>query len=200
MKDPYEVLGVPRSASEQEIKSAYRELAKKYHPDNYQNNPLADLAQEKMREINEAYDTIVKERVAGREGSRNGQSGGQQGSAAPLFAQIRSLIYTGRVEEAHRLLDTVNASNRTAEWHFLMGMVLRQKGWLADARTYFEEAVRLDPQNIEYRAALGGAGIPFSGEGGMPYATTCCLPCGGGPCEMCTTFLCINSFCNCGCR
>ena len=66
MKDPYEVLGVSRNASEQEIKAAYRELAKKYHPDNYQNNPLADLAQEKMREINEAYDEIVKERSSRR--------------------------------------------------------------------------------------------------------------------------------------
>ena len=55
MKDPYEVLGVPHGASEDEIKKAYRELARKYHPDNYVNNPLADLAQEKMKEINEAY-------------------------------------------------------------------------------------------------------------------------------------------------
>ena len=72
MKDPYEVLGVSRNASEQEIKAAYRELAKKYHPDNYQNNPLADLAQEKMREINEAYDEIVKERSR-RPHLRNGR-------------------------------------------------------------------------------------------------------------------------------
>ena len=63
MKDPYSVLGVSQSASDDEIKKAYRELARKYHPDNYQNNPLADLAEEKMKEINEAYDAITKQRA-----------------------------------------------------------------------------------------------------------------------------------------
>ena len=60
MKDPYEVLGVPHGASQEQIKKAYRDLARKYHPDNYTDNPLADLAQEKMKEINEAYDTLTK--------------------------------------------------------------------------------------------------------------------------------------------
>ena len=62
MRDPYTVLGVSPSATDEAVKKAYRELARKYHPDNYQNNPLADLAEEKMKEINEAYDTITKQR------------------------------------------------------------------------------------------------------------------------------------------
>ena len=56
MRDPYEILGVSRDASDEEIKNAYRQLARKYHPDNYADNPLSDLASEKMKEINEAYD------------------------------------------------------------------------------------------------------------------------------------------------
>ena len=65
MNDPYVTLGVARTATDEEVKKAYRELARKYHPDNYVNNPLADLAQEKMKEINEAYDAIEKERASG---------------------------------------------------------------------------------------------------------------------------------------
>ena len=58
MRDPYQVLGVPSTATDEEVKKAYRNLAKKYHPDNYHDDPLADLAQEKMKEINEAYEEI----------------------------------------------------------------------------------------------------------------------------------------------
>ena len=65
MRDPYEVLGVSRNASQEEIKKAYRELSRKYHPDSYANNPLADLAEEKFKEVQEAYQQIM-----------NGQAGG----------------------------------------------------------------------------------------------------------------------------
>ncbi len=58
-RDPYDVLGVRRGANQDEIKRAYRELVKKYHPDNYKNHPLENLAKEKMQEINEAYDTLT---------------------------------------------------------------------------------------------------------------------------------------------
>ena len=68
-RDPYSVLGVSRDATEEQIKTAYRELARKYHPDNYADNPLSDLAEDKMSEINEAYDAIMQERRAGRSSS-----------------------------------------------------------------------------------------------------------------------------------
>ena len=63
IEDPYKVLGVSRGASEDEIKQAYLALVKKYHPDKYQGNPLADLAEEKLQEVNEAYDMLKEKSV-----------------------------------------------------------------------------------------------------------------------------------------
>ena len=68
MRDPYQVLGVPSTATDDEVKKAYRNLARKYHPDNYHDNPLADLAQERMKEINEAYEEIQTQRKRGASG------------------------------------------------------------------------------------------------------------------------------------
>ena len=83
MTDPYKILGVSRDATDDEIKKAYRELARKYHPDNYANSPLADLAEEKMKEINTAYSDIQKARAAGNSGqtasSGNSYDGGYTG-------------------------------------------------------------------------------------------------------------------------
>ena len=80
MRDPYEVLGIKPGASDDEIKRAYRDLARKYHPDNYQNNPLADLAEEKMKEINEAYDALSKK-------SSGYQSQGGYQQSQPAYQQ-----------------------------------------------------------------------------------------------------------------
>lgn len=68
VNDPYKVLEISPEATDEEVKTAYREMARKYHPDNYANNPLSDLAQEKMQEINEAYDTIIRMRKQGEAG------------------------------------------------------------------------------------------------------------------------------------
>ena len=76
-KNPYEVLGVPQSASDDEVKKAYRDLSRKYHPDANVNNPLADLAEEKFKEVQEAYDMIMKQRAQG-----GGDSGGSGGPVA----------------------------------------------------------------------------------------------------------------------
>ena len=78
MNDPYQVLGISESATDEEVKRAYRDLARKYHPDNYHDNPLADLAQEKMKEINAAYEEINRRRSGGSRPSGSGYTGGWQ--------------------------------------------------------------------------------------------------------------------------
>ena len=83
-KNPYEVLGVSPSASDEEIKKAYRDLTRKYHPDANVDNPLADLAEEKFKEVQEAYDTIMHERASGSSGSYSYGNG--------LFRQLRRLF------------------------------------------------------------------------------------------------------------
>ena len=115
MRDPYEVLGVSRDATDEEIKHAYRVLARKYHPDNYaSDNPLSHLAEEKMKEINEAYDQVQKMRVSGTSG---GASGGSLG-------EVRRLINASRFAEADVILDGIASSARTAEWHYLKAIIL----------------------------------------------------------------------------
>lgn len=80
-KNPYEVLGVRVGASQEEIKKAYRTLVKKYHPDNYADHPLADLAKEKMQEVNEAYDRLTSGKADA--GQHSSQSGANQNAQNP---------------------------------------------------------------------------------------------------------------------
>jgi hypothetical protein len=146
MRDPYAVLDVPPSASDEEIKKAYRELARKYHPDNYHNNPLADLAQEKMKEINEAYEAILKERSGSGWGSSYGQAAAgaarsqyqSAGGAAGPYNDVRSAINAGDLNRAEMLLGSI--TDRGAEWFFLMGSLCYRRGWMDEAASYFQTA------------------------------------------------------------
>ena len=202
MRDPYEVLGVSPDASDDEVKKAYRDLARKYHPDNYINNPLADLAEEKMKEINEAYDAITKGRAVGSSGGYaqshgyGGAASYQQqrqntGSGASVYAQARQAISRNDLNEAEWLLG--GAPSRNGEWYFLMGSIAYRKGWLDEARQNYQIAVQMEPNNMEYRQALG-----MMRQGGYGYQPDMM----GASCDAldcCTTMMCLNCMCG-GCR
>lgn len=183
MNDPYQVLGVAPSVSDDELKRAYRELAKKYHPDNYANNPLSDLAQEKMKEINEAYDTILKARAAGTRAAGSGGFG---------YQEIRSLIATGNLAKAEQLLNQM--PNQDAEWHFLMGSLALRKGWYDEARQQFQIASQMEPGNPEYRAALNRLVTAQTGTYQQYQGGVCPQ---FGVCECCSTMVCMDLCCNC---
>ncbi len=196
MNDPYSVLGVAPSASDDEVKKAYRDLARKYHPDNYHDNPLADLASEKMKEINEAYDTITKSRESG--GSYGGsayQSQSYQQSyqqsysgGSSAYATIRNLINANQLDQASNMLSGM--SNHDAEWNYLMGSVCWRRGWMDQAARYFRAAATMEPGNIEYRNAVqymnsGGQAYRPSGMGGSMTSSDACTVCNSLICADC---------------
>ena len=194
MNDPYQVLGVSKNATDEEIKKAYRDLARKYHPDNYHDNPLADLAQEKMKEINEAYDMITKSRSSG-----GGYSGGYQsssasssysGAGADELYRARNALNAGNLQFAEQLLNSCGVRN--AEWNFLMGTLCYRKGWLDDAYRYLQTAVSMDPGNMEYRQAMNQMS-----RGGASYNPAYYQQQNAGcdMCDVCTALMRMNMCC-----
>lgn len=190
MNNPYEVLGIPEYATEEQIKSAYRELARKYGDENADAGVPAQVAHRKMQEINEAYDQIIMNRGAAQGGPR-AQNGYYNGYSD--YRDIRDKINSGRIEDAQTLLDGIPPASRDAQWYFLKGNVQDKRGWLEEAFKNYGTACDMDPGNAEYRAAFDA--MNRSRSGGYNTQKQSGTGCSG--CDICTGLLCTDCCCEC---
>lgn len=194
--NPYSVLGVSRNATEEEIKAAYRNLVRKYHPDKYKDNPLADLAAEKMKEINEAYHILMKQKNgqnnASRDQGANRQYQQYQGADAGSaeFGEIEQMIRSGQIDAAMARLRA--CTMRTARWHYLMGLAALEKGWYNEAYQSFAMAIRMEPANPQYREAM----MRMQRQGGQ-YRDIGQGMTDASCCSCCTNLLCADCCCEC---
>ena len=191
--NPYKVLGVDSNASDEEVKRAYRELVKKYHPDRYADNELKDLASEKLKQVNAAYDEIQRLRQNKSSAGYEGASGRANYSSTGKYQPVWSRIQAGDLNGAESLLDTM--SPQDAEWHFLKGMILQRRGWYDGARQHFYTATNMDPSNMKYRQAyatvnnMGGGFTDFYGNNNPQYNDSCSC------CDVCGTLALLDCLC-----
>ena len=204
MKDPYSILGVSVGASDEEVKNAYRNLARRYHPDNYDdNNPLKELAKEKMQEINAAYDEIQRDRSESERQSTSSGSGysnsGSSYSSNTIYATVRQRINERKYRDAEQLLMTVSEFDRTADWHFLNSVCLMQRGRTADAMRELELACSMDPSNLEYQKAKEMFNTSGSRYGSTYYGDTGRRPRSSSDdaCDCCMNLMCLDCLCEC---
>ena len=184
--DPYQVLGVNPGASDEEIKQAYRRLAKKYHPDR---NPGDEEAARQMQRVNAAYEQIQNKDQTGYESFRGYEEpsdGDRYQTAAYQYIRYR------RFQEA---INTLNATqSRDARWYFLSAVAHDGLGDQTIALEHMRRAVSMEPDNPEYLAALdrmehGGAAYRQNAENFRGFTM------GGDPCtNLCLCYL-FNLFC-----
>lgn len=156
--NPYKVLGISEDADTETIKKAYRDLVKKYHPDRYVNNPLSDLASEKLKEINAAYDMLTKNPTQSNSYSNSSSSSYNNSNSysnssyyTPSYQGARMLIQQRKFNEAEKMLSGLP---QNAEWNYLMGLICINRGFYDRGITYIQRAVNMEPNNMEYSSTL----------------------------------------------
>lgn len=191
MENPYSILGIKEGASQEEIKSAYKKMVKKYHPDQYQNNPLEDLAQEKMKEINEAYNILTGKSSSNSNASYSNSSDSSYSNTSSIYSEAREYIRRRNYLKAEEIL---RSGTKNAEWYFLMGMIYLNKGWHTEGLNYIQRAVQMDPNNIEYRQTINNINMKTQGYRQASQARGYNS---GSLCDACSCLLCSDCCCEC---
>lgn len=220
MANPYEVLGVAPGASDDEIKKAYRNLSRKYHPDANINNPNKELAEERFKEVQQAYDQIMKEKQQGYSydsfgGSSQGgyygdfgtfggfgrYGGGQKystGSSDTDTIELQAAAnYINHRCYREALNVLANIKNRSAKWYYYSAMANAGTGNNVTAKEHIAQACAMEPNNMQFRAFeqqlnYGGDWYSNMGRGyARPFA---------GSSSFCLSLCLMNVLCNCCCN
>ncbi len=198
-KNPYDVLGVSPQASDDEIKNAYRALARKYHPDANVNNPLADLAEEKYKEVQEAYDTIMRERQNGGGygygGYEQSYGGYQSGNQDTHIQAVYNYLNSRRYREALNVLNGM--PNRNAQWFYLSAVANMGMGNNIVARDHAAQAVNMEPSNPQYRQFLNQLEWNSQKYQSYPQNRAYSSPCACSTGDMCCDLWMMDTLCEC---
>lgn len=203
MINPCKVLGINEGASQEEIRAAYLALVKKYHPDKYTDPDLKQIANEKLVEVNEAYEMLTKKgssnSASGRRQYNNtygysGQGSSYSGPEAEAFSCARAFINQNNLRAAKAVLDSIAVRN--AEWYYLYGIIYLREGWYDKANEYITRAYTQEPGNSDYATAyysLRNSGNPYQrGSGNYNGNASGC-----STCDVCSGLICADCCCEC---
>ena len=185
MINPYEYLGLNRNATEQQVMDAYRSIAA-----SIQNSTGTDEEKtNRMNELNEAYDFVLNE-IRGTGTYYNNSNSYNQSTSQ--FFDVRQRINNGRIDDAETILDGIPNNMRSAEWHYLKGMIHQRRGWLNEAYRCYQTACRMDPSNSEYAAAFNSMNTNANGGYRTSRHSSDC-----DTCDICQGLICADCCCEC---
>lgn len=185
MTNPYEYLGLNRNATEQQVMDAYRSIAA-----SIQNSTGTDEEKtNRMNELNEAYDFVLNE-IRGTGTYYNNSNSYNQSTSQ--FFDVRQRINNGRIDDAETILDGIPNNMRSAEWHYLKGMIHQRRGWLNEAYRCYHTACRMDPSNSEYAAAFNSMNTNANGGYRTSRNSSDC-----DTCDICQGLICADCCCEC---
>lgn len=227
MNDPYKLLGVSRSASDDDIKKAYKSLSRKYHPDANINNPNKEQAEDKFKEIQQAYTQIMNERKHGYDGNGgysdgnydNGGFGdfggfgnfggfggfggayGNSSSSSNMNEEDMHLKAAANYINSQHYAEALNVlnsiNNRTSKWYYYSAIANNGVGNNILALEHARLALSMEPDNYQYRQLVSTL------EGGGQWYNSRQQEFGGTPSFMCSnpclTCCILNSLCNACC-
>ena len=211
IQDPYKVLGVPTTAADEEVKRAYRQLAKRYHPDA---NPGDASAERRMKEVNAAYDQIMNKTAAGYGGTAGGAQSAPGGNPfgggwytgynqsqaeeeSPLLRAAYNYIQYGRYAEALNVLEGIR--ERDARWYYYSARANAGAGNRIRALEHARKAAALDPNNLQYRLLLEQLENPGRAYTMGGFGRGFGIPVTGGW-SLCLSFCAAQALCSLCCR